>query len=375
VTPAPAACAHGPAAVAAAADPVPLLLDLVRTPSVSGREQDAARRFVRHLDDLGFTAYTDEAGNAVGEIGTAGPRIMLLGHIDTVPGDLPVLRRGDLLHGRGSVDAKGPLATLAWAAARAAASGVAARLTVVGAVDEEGESRGARHLVDRHAPDAVVIGEPSGVDGVVLGYKGVLRLRYEVERPPAHTSSPEEKATEVAAGFWSALCAKLADCHPDAPLFDRPLPALVAMRGDICRAAVDISCRLPPGFDTDGFLGWLRERARGGSITVVERTDAVRSRRTDPVVRAVTAALRGRGLTPVPKVKLGSSDMNVVVPRWRVPVAAYGPGDAHLDHTDHEHLDLREYRLAIDVLADALGLLASSLADAPAARRKTEART
>ncbi|MER7900603.1 M20/M25/M40 family metallo-hydrolase [Streptomyces sp. NPDC096046] len=343
-------------------DPVPLLLDLVSTPSVSGHEDSAAHLFVQRLGAMGFTAYVDEAGNAVGETGAVdGPVIMLLGHIDTVPGVLPVARRGELLHGRGTVDAKGPLAAMAWGAARAAAAGVRARIVVVGAVEEERESRGALHLIDRHAPDALVIGEPSGVDGVVLGYKGILRLRYEVERPAAHTSSPEEKATEVATGFWTRLRDRLARFHPDAPFFEQALPALVGMSGDIERASLDISCRMPPGFDTDGLLEWLGERAAGGRITVVERTEAVRSPRTDPVVRALTAAIRGRGLRPVPKVKLGSSDMNVVVPHWGCPVAAYGPGDARLDHTDHEHIDLRDYRLSVDVLTDALGLLADSL--------------
>ncbi|MFI6376428.1 [LysW]-lysine hydrolase [Streptomyces sp. NPDC050546] len=363
-----------PSPAPAAPDPVPLLLDLVRTPSVSGDERAAVRVLVDRMTVLGFTAYVDGAGNAVGECGDPdGPVIMLLGHIDTVPGDLPVERRGEVLHGRGTVDAKGPLATMVWAAARAVAAGVRARLVVVGAVEEEALSGGARHLVHEHTPDALVIGEPSGVDGVVLGYKGILRLRYEVERPPAHTSTPEEKATEVAAGFWAALRDELGARDPEAALFDRPLPALVGMGGDIEHATLDISCRIPPGFDTDGFLDLLRrEHTNGGLITVLERTDAVRSPRTDPVVRALTAAIRKRGLRPVPKVKLGSSDMNVVAPHWRVPVAAYGPGDARLDHTDQEHIDLREYRLAVDTLTDALGHLADSLGRVPAGSGENE---
>ncbi|RFU85228.1 [LysW]-lysine hydrolase [Streptomyces triticagri] len=358
------------------ADPVALLTELVAEPSVSGAEGAAVHCLVRHLHRLGFAARVDEAGNAVGEIGDPdGPTVMLLGHIDTVPGDLPVLRRGELLYGRGTVDAKGPLAAMAVAASRAAARGVPARLLVVGAVDEEGLSRGARHLAGGPAPDAVVIGEPSGVDGVVLGYKGILRFRYDVTRPAVHTSSPEEKATEVAAEFWSALRDHLAGECSDGPYFEQVRPALVSWSGDIEHAELDISCRLPPGFDTDALLARLRRDARGGRITVVERTEAVRSPRSDPVARALTRAIRDHGLRPVPKVKLGSSDMNVVAPRWNVPVAAYGPGDAGLDHTDREHLDLRDYRRAIDVLTDALGLLAESLAapvQAPAgAGRKT----
>ena len=54
--------------------------------------------------------------NAVGIKGDGPQEIMLLGHIDTFPGNPPVRREGDLLYGRGSVDAKGPLCTFAAAA-------------------------------------------------------------------------------------------------------------------------------------------------------------------------------------------------------------------------------------------------------------------
>ena len=69
------------------------------------------------MQALGFHSYVDDAGNAVGEAG-AGPEIVLLGHIDTVPGVVPVRIEDGKLYGRGSVDAKGPFATFVAAAAR-----------------------------------------------------------------------------------------------------------------------------------------------------------------------------------------------------------------------------------------------------------------
>jgi LysW-gamma-L-lysine carboxypeptidase len=36
---------------------------------------------------------------------------------------------------------------------------------------------------------------------------------------------------------------------------------------------------------------------------------------------------------------------------------AYGPGDASLDHTPHEHIDLDEYHRAIAVLTHVLQVL------------------
>ena len=65
----------------------------------------------------GFRGYIDAAGNAVGERGDAasGPSL-LLGHMDTVAGDVYVRREENLLFGRGAVDAKGPLAAFIAAA-------------------------------------------------------------------------------------------------------------------------------------------------------------------------------------------------------------------------------------------------------------------
>src|SRR5687767_7975199 len=96
---------------------IALLQGLVAIPSLSRQENAACRWLVEQMQQLGFArAYVDAAGNAVGEMGDAAARhvIMLLGHIDTVPGEIPVrieeTEAGSALFGRGSVDAKGPLA-------------------------------------------------------------------------------------------------------------------------------------------------------------------------------------------------------------------------------------------------------------------------
>jgi hypothetical protein len=38
-------------------------------------------------------------------------------------------------------------------------------------------------------------------------------------------------------------------------------------------------------------------------------------------------------------------------------MAAYGPGDSHLDHTSEEHISLRDYMKAIEILQEALRLM------------------
>jgi LysW-gamma-L-lysine carboxypeptidase len=47
--------------------------------------------------------------------------------------------------------------------------------------------------------------------------------------------------------------------------------------------------------------------------------------------------------------------MNTLATTWRdVPMVAYGPGDATLDHTADEHVHADEYRAARAILADAV---------------------
>src|SRR5215204_4238078 len=118
-------------------NPIAFLEQMLHISSVSGQEGQVARYLVDQMQSLGFHSYADDAGNAVGEAG-AGPEIVLLGHIDTVPGVVPVRIDNGNLYGRGSVDAKGPFATFVAAAARLIARGeMRARLVLIGAVEEE----------------------------------------------------------------------------------------------------------------------------------------------------------------------------------------------------------------------------------------------
>lgn len=348
--------------------PTTVLRRMVEIHSPTGEESELAAYVVTTARRLGMHAHLDDAGNAVCATGRAeGPTVMLLGHLDTVPGKLPVEVRDGVLTGRGTVDAKGPLAAMLWAAASYRSTEL--RVVVVGAVGEEGDSAGAWHLLDGHRPDAVVVGEPSGVDTPVVGYKGIVRMRFDALREAGHTSRLEPKATEVAVDFWRAVRDHLADQYPAdryERAFDRAIPTLVSIGGDPCAASVTISCRIPVGFDSAGFRCWLRGRAGSDTVTVIEDVPAVRCGLRDPMVSALFAAIRERGARPSAKVKLGTSDMNVVVPVWGIPAAAYGPGDASLDHTNKERVDLSDYLTAIDVLGGALQRLPAALHPATA---------
>src|SRR5688572_15815382 len=114
-----------------------LIHDLVAIPSLSQEEAQATAFLVNWMQSNGYdNAFVDEAGNAVGIIGQGSRQIVLLGHIDTFRGNPPVKIEGRKLYGRGSVDAKAPLASFAVAARRAQIP-ADVQLIVIGAVEEE----------------------------------------------------------------------------------------------------------------------------------------------------------------------------------------------------------------------------------------------
>lgn len=343
-------------------DPVELLTGLLSHYSPSGQESDAAAYLLNVMKGLGFTAWVDGAGNAVGSLGKGPKEILLLGHIDTVPGFITVERRGDALYGRGSVDAKGPLACFVAAAAHLAPP-PGWKVTVVGAVGEESNSAGACFVRDTYSsPDMVVIGEPSGWDHVTLGYKGSLWIEYTLRQPYAHTAARTVSGCESAVAFWNRV-QQLAEQQNEgkARVFDQLTPSLRRMysEGDgfIETVRLGINLRLPPAIDCGRLIPQLVALATPAQLEVVECSPAYRAEKNTPLVRAFLASIRQRGGQPGFTLKSGTSDMNTVGPSWGCPIVAYGPGDSDLDHTPEEHILVSEYQKGIEVLAGVLALV------------------
>jgi LysW-gamma-L-lysine carboxypeptidase len=337
---------------------------LVRAPSVTGDTDAAVRVFIEEARRLGFEqAFCDDAGNAVAIAGRGPREILLVGHIDTVPPVLPVRRDGRRLYGRGSVDAKGPLAAFLCAGARFAGS-TTHRIVVVGACDEEGESHGARALLPRYHPEALVIGEPSGVAGVTIGYKGIVKIRYELEDDLLHSGAPHPSVPDRGLAFWSAVQGYLGQKWAEG-MFDMPTVKLAEFSTHLLpsgrvRVRLVGSARTPPEFDVPAFLDFLRARAGPAKLDLPEWSPAWLGEKNALLTRAFVAAIREEGLTPRYVKKTGTSDANLLAPQWRVPCVAYGPGESALDHTPQESIDLDEFEASVCILAGVLSRLTAS---------------
>ncbi|NOY99498.1 MAG: [LysW]-lysine hydrolase [Chloroflexi bacterium] len=343
------------------------LIDLVQHYSPSGQERAAVDYLVGRMAELGFErAWRDEVGNAVGVTGEGARQIVLLGHIDTVPGEIPVRVTDGILHGRGSVDAKGPLA--AFVDAVAAVGPVEGwQFVVIGAVDEERESLGARHVVNQYGPDYVIVGEPSGWERITLGYKGSARAQVTVRREMAHTAAQDESAPEAAVEIWNRVQAWAAAFNAGRErAFTQALPTLQGFSSETDgfkeTATLQIGVRLPEDLDPLQWYAHLRELASAAGGEVQPKgypIPAYRAERNTPLVRAFLGGIRAAGGKPGFVVKTGTADLNIVAPAWGCPAVVYGPGDSSLDHTPNEHLSLDDYNHSVQVLTAALQRLTS----------------
>ncbi|MFC4541052.1 [LysW]-lysine hydrolase [Halosolutus amylolyticus] len=339
-----------------------LLIDLVSIPSPSGEERAAAERLVEFFSANGREAWIDDVGNVRAP---ADDSVLLTSHIDTVPGEIPVEIRSadeedveadvaeeegeDVLWGRGSVDATGPLAAMAAAAIRAGVS-------FVGVVGEETNSRGARHLVvDRDEPQAVINGEPSGTTGITLGYRGFLAGTYVATSESGHTSRPEPNAIQHATDWWTSV--EDAFEHDEyTPVFERVTAKPVDIDGGISddglsvETTLAVQLRIPPSLDAESVRETAEAELEIGTVSWAEPIPPVMESPRTEVARAFRAAIRKEGGDPRLLRKTGTSDMNLYAGAWDCPMATYGPGNSELDHAPDERLSLVEFDQSTGVL-------------------------
>jgi LysW-gamma-L-lysine carboxypeptidase len=237
-----------------------------------------------------------------------------------------------------------------------AATAVETGVSFVGVVGEETDSRGARHLAKtREEPDAVVNGEPSGWDGITLGYRGFLAGTYVGTSELGHSSRPENNAIQSAVDWWSRV-ADFFEAEDSEGVFDTVTTKPITFDGGptedgfAVEATVDVQFRVPPSLTIDD----VREVAEGeltdGSVHWAEPIPPVmESPRTD-VARAFRVAIRQSGGDPRLLRKTGTSDMNLYAGAWDCPMVTYGPGDSDLDHAPNEHLSLAEFDNSVSVL-------------------------
>lgn len=288
---------------------------------------------VARMKSLGYSnAFIDQAGNAVGVMGQGTKQVVLLGHLDTVPGEIPVRVEDGILYGRGSVDAKGPLSSFVDAVAQVGVQ-EGWRLIVIGAVEEERDSEGARFVADQYKPDYAIIGEPNQWDRVALGYKGSAWANIIVKRGQAHTASGEVTAAEAAVDAWLKIKAYVDSFNIDKQkIFDKLLVTLRGMESDSNNfeqwARLKVGVRLPVDVSPEDWYEMLNkilkefanhpqsemQRMETFSALIEPMGFAIAAwecEKNTLLVRAFLSGIRSQSGEPRFVYKTGTADLNI----------------------------------------------------------------
>jgi len=336
------------------------------TPSL--REKSLADFLADKCDDLGFRdIHTDDVGNIIATKGSGSPKILLCGHMDTVPGRIRVRKEGDYLFGRGSSDAKGPLIAMLFAAASVEENN--GTVTFVGAVDEEGNATGIKSLThDKPDVDYAIFGEPSGTKQITVGYKGRIAINLKINvGDSAHASAPwlAKNAIEESSLFLNQIKNELESGQEEKTKGMMLTATITEIKGGLshnvtpreCDSTLDI--RIPVGTNCklveEKLSKVVKEISKSRGVeafySIIDETEPFEAQHSSPLVRALTlAVLDIEKQRPTLIRKTGTGDMNVIGNKLSIPVVTYGPGDPHAAHTIDEKISIDEYLRGIEVL-------------------------
>jgi succinyl-diaminopimelate desuccinylase len=335
---------------------------LVDVPSVSGDERalaDLVEQALRGCARL----QVERDGNVVvarTDLGRA-QRVVLAGHLDTVPiaDNVPSRGDGDDLAGCGSVDMKSGVAVLLRIAHLVSTGtlGTDLDLTFICYDCEEVEAernglgRLARERPELLAGDLAILLEPT--DGVVEGgCQGTLRAVVRTAGVRAHSARSWLGVNAIHAA--APVLEQLARYQPrqvevDGLAYREGLNA-VAITGGVAgnvipdECTVTVNFRFAPDRDEDGAFAHVREVFAGFAVELTDSAPAARPGLDRPLPRAVVAAV-GRPA----RAKLGWTD----VARFGllgIPAVNLGPGDPNLAHKPEEHVSLGQVRAVENAL-------------------------
>lgn len=369
--------------------------DLIRIPSLSGAEGEVAARVLEEMEALGLEEVrADALGNVFGMVrGTgSGPTVLLNAHLDVVHAGDPADWEhppfsgevaGGFLHGRGSMDIKGPLALQTHAAASLRGR-VPGDIVVAHTVFEERGGLGMAALLEEGTvrPDAVILGEATSGD-VCVGHRGRAEVEIVVHGLAGHASAPgrARNALELLPAVLDAVGA-LADAQPSDPVLGAATLAATDVETSPTshnvipdRVVVTLDWRVLPGPSPEELLGRVQsalehriqrppEGFRVEARMAVEKqrayTGVVRERdlftpgflldADHPVALAASRAVGKRGgdgpatLRPWTFATDGGWTCGV----HDIPTVGFAPGEERFAHTNRERLDLAEAEWAYE---------------------------
>jgi succinyl-diaminopimelate desuccinylase len=345
------------------ADVVALTEAIVDVESVSRHEgplADQIESALRGLDHLEVTrlGHSLVARTNLGR----GERVVIAGHIDTVPvhDNLPCRNDGTFLHGLGTCDMKGGVAVALRLAAGVPEPNRDVTYVFYECEEIEAEANGLRRIAgerpDLVEADFAILMEPSDA-AVEAGCQGTLRVEVRTRGERAHSARAwkGDNAIHRAADVLNRLNEYDAR-RPviDGLVYHEGLNAVLISGGVATNvipdeAVVTVNYRFAPDRTEQQALDYVREFFDGFELTLTDSAPGALPGLDLPAAKAFVEAVGG-GVKP----KFGWTD----VARFTalgVPAVNYGPGDPSLAHKQEEHVPLDQIRRCEDTLRTWLG--------------------
>ncbi|BBH16721.1 succinyl-diaminopimelate desuccinylase [Nocardioides baekrokdamisoli] len=277
-----------------------------------------------------------------------GERVILAGHLDTVPvnHNFPSRQDAEFVHGLGSCDMKGGDAVLLLAATIAEPT---KDLTFVFYEAEEVASihNGLRKIAESHPElleaDFAILGEPSNA-GVEAGCQGTMRVVVTVTGERAHSARAWMGRNAIHEA--GVLLARLSAYEPRQPIVDglryhEGLNAVFVeggVAGNVIpdRCTITVNYRFAPDRSEAEAEAFLRDFFVGHDLEVTDSAPGARPGLDLPAVKAFVEATGG-AVEP----KYGWTD----VARFSVlgiPAVNFGPGDPSLAHKQDERVPIAQ---------------------------------
>jgi succinyl-diaminopimelate desuccinylase len=345
------------------ADVVSVCTQLVDIPSVSRDEQriaDAVEESLRALPHLVVQrrGHTLVARTDLGR----GERVVIAGHLDTVPlhDNLPSRNDGVNLHGLGACDMKGGDAVILRLAATVDEPIRDVTYVLYEGEEIESDFNGLGHLAS-DAPDVLqadfaILMEPS--NGVVeAGCQGTIRIDVTTYGERAHSARAWKGVNAIHRA--APVLERLTAYEPRMPVIDglsyhEGLNA-VGITGGVAgnvlpdRCTVTINHRFAPDRSEAEAEAYLRTFFEGYDVQVTDSAPGALPGLDRPSAKEFVEAVGGT-VNP----KFGWTD----VARFSalgVPAVNFGPGDPMLAHKQEEYVPLEQLRGCEQALASWLG--------------------
>ncbi|MDH5646959.1 MAG: M20 family metallopeptidase [Candidatus Heimdallarchaeota archaeon] len=362
-----------------------LVQDLVQIDSTDGKSLSTAIKYKEFLDSHGLSSdideYEDGTANVYSSIGLkGGPKIVLSGHLDTVPIGVREKWKHDPfsgkiinneLWGRGSVDMKGGTGCIAGVLVELLKHESELQCEIV--VAASGEEEIALSGASKFAADGVMknsshllIAEPTGLK-IGIMHKGVIWLDINAQGKSAHGAYPHlgRNAIEGLANVIPKLYSALPDLElPEVGkttlnvgvISGGTKPNVVAES-----STVIIDIRITPGIDPDNILKDITEILDSNSDETLKLSLQIRNKYPPVLSKNNDFGDTINGILKDYKGELQqfgglryATDASVLFNENPCSLVIFGPGSEDLLHQTDERLDLTQLDIARKVIKDSI---------------------